>query len=161
MKWFAFPAALLVFATTAAFADTLPDRVRAEASRLLGQVDAVKAAASARPALKPAALSPTLVGDLQRLGMSASRLSLQIDKAGGPADLRCIFRGMAEETDRHIVAASSAATGAQQAVALDRLSHVLKDAVEIAPAASATQALTKTAAVQRATAATCRAIGEF
>ena len=45
--------------------------------------------------------------------------------------------------------------------ALDRLSPGLKDAVEIAPAASATQALTKTAAVQRATAATCRAIGEF
>ena len=50
MKWFAFPAALLVFATTAAFADTLPDRVRAEASRLLGQVDAVKAAAPRIPA---------------------------------------------------------------------------------------------------------------
>ncbi|MDP3738444.1 MAG: hypothetical protein Q8R02_13705 [Hyphomonadaceae bacterium] len=158
MKWFAFPAALLVFATTAAFADTLPDQVRAEASRLLEQVNGMKVVASSRPALKPAALSQVLVIDLQRFGMSASRLSLEIDKTGGPTDLRCIFRGMAEETDVQLKAASNAATGAQQAVALDRLSHMLQDAVEIAPAVGSQ---TKTAANPKVAAATCPAVRDF
>lgn len=161
MKRFAFTAALAVFATTVAFADTLPDQVRSEASRLLKEVDAAKAVAAARPALKPQPLVPVLVMDLQRFGLSASRLSLDIDKAGGPVDLRCIFRGMAEETDVQLTAASVATTGAQQAVALDRLSHMLKDAAEIAPSASPARAQTKTAATQKAAAATCPAVRTF
>ena len=155
------PAALLfmafvVVATTAAFADTLPEQVKADAARLLRSVDDAKAAAAARPALKPAPLAPALVGDLQRFGMSASRLSLEIDKRGGPMDLRCIFRGMAEETDVQLKAVSAASTGSQQAAALDRLSHMLEDAVEIAPAVGSQ---TKTAAKPSSAAAqTCPAI---
>ncbi|HEV7692076.1 MAG TPA: hypothetical protein VGO52_14665, partial [Hyphomonadaceae bacterium] len=76
----------------------------------------------------------------QRFGMSASRLSIEIDKSGGPVDLRCIFRGMAEETDNQLKAAAAAETGTQQVVALDRLAHMLKDAVEIAPAVGGTSA---------------------
>jgi hypothetical protein len=159
MKRFAFTAALAVFATTVAFADTLPDQVRSEASRLLRQVDAAKAVATARPALKPQPLAPVLVTDLQHFGMSASRLSLDIDKAGGPVDLRCIFRGMAEETDNQLKAANAATTGDQQAKALSRLSHMLKDAVEIAPAAGGAHAQTKAAAKTAAT--TCPAVREF
>jgi hypothetical protein len=40
MKHFAFSLALLVIGATAAFADTLPQQVKSEASRLLTQVDA-------------------------------------------------------------------------------------------------------------------------
>ncbi len=40
--------ALAVVATTAAFADTLPEQVKADAVRLLKSVDDAKAAASAR-----------------------------------------------------------------------------------------------------------------
>jgi hypothetical protein len=154
------PAALLLMAlavavTTAAFADTLPEQVKADAARLLKSVDDAKAAASARPALKPNPLAPALVGDLQRFGMSASRLSIEIDKTGGPVDLRCIFRGMAEETDNQLKAVSAASTGSEQAAALDRLSHMLKDAVEIAPAVGSQ---TKTAASKPAAASTCPAI---
>jgi hypothetical protein len=156
MKRFAFSLALAVVATTAAFADTLPDQVRAEASRLLTQVNSAKAAASARPALKPQPLTPALVGDLQRFGMTASRLSLEIDRTGGPTDLRCIFRGMAEETGAQLNAAAAAQTGTQQAQALDRLSHMLKDAVEIAPAVGGSLTQTKTAASTKPAAAqTC------
>jgi hypothetical protein len=158
MKRFAFSLAIVVVATTAAFADTLPDQVRAEASRLLKQVDGAKATASARPALKPQPLEPALVGDLQRFGISASRLSIEIDKTGGPVDLRCIFRGMAEETDNQLKAAAAAETGTQQAVALDRLAHMLKDAVEIAPAVGGTSAQTKTAASTKPAAGECPAV---
>ncbi len=43
--------------------------------------------------------------------MSASRLSIEIDKTGGPVDLRCIFRGMAEETDNQLKAACGVLDG--------------------------------------------------
>ena len=159
MKRFFYPAALAVLAATAAFADTLPSQVRSEASRLLVQVNAARDAAQAKPILKPAQLSPALVTDLQRFGLSASRLSLEIDNRGGPTDLRCIFRGMAEETDKQLTVASAAATGTQQAQALSRLSHMLSDAVEIAPAADALSTQTKTAASGKPAAAnSCPAV---
>lgn len=123
----------LAFASPAA-ADTLAQQVQAEASRLLLQVKSAEIAANAKPSAKPAPLSPTLVADLQRFGLAAVRLSGEIDKAGGPKDLRCIFRGMAAETDNQLKAASDAMTGAAQAKALSRLNHMLSDAVLIAPA---------------------------
>src|SRR5262245_25858353 len=153
MKRFFYPIALVVLAATTAFADTLPSQIRAAASRLLVQFHAARDAAEARPILKPTALSPVLVADLQRFGLSASRLSLEIDQRGGPTDLRCIFRGMAEETDKQLTAASAASNGREQAEALGRLSHMLSDAVEIAPAADAPAGQTKTAAGSKPTAA--------
>jgi hypothetical protein len=158
MKRFLYSTAVVILATTAAFADNLPKQVGAEAARLLVQVEAAQKTANARPALKPAPLPPALITDLQRFGLSASRLSLDIDRHGGPADLRCIFRGMAEETGKQLGAVSSAATGAQQAAALSRLSRMLADAVEIAPAA----VQKPTAAnVQSAAANSCPAVREF
>lgn len=117
-----------------AAADTLAQQVQAEASRLLAEVRSAETAARARPSAKPAALAPALVADLQRFGLVASRLSVEIDQAGGPADLRCIFRGMAGETDKQLKAAAAAANGTAQAAALSRLGHMLGDAVLIAPA---------------------------
>src|SRR5262245_19774311 len=129
MKRFILPL-ILAFIALPASADTLSQQVQAEASRLLAQVSTAEAAAKARPAVKPSPLSPVLVGDLQRFGLTASRLSIEIDKGGGPTDLRCIFRGMAEETDNQLKAAAAAKTAGDQAVALGRLGHMLKDAVE-------------------------------
>jgi hypothetical protein len=155
-------AALVLLIAPAAFADGLSKQVGAEAARLLVQVDAARKAANARPALKPAPLAPALVTDLQRFGLSASRLSLEIDARGGPADLRCIFRGMAEETGKQLSAASLATSGAEQAAALSRLSHMLSDAVEIAPAMDAPGAKTKTAAgAGPAAANSCPVVRDF
>jgi hypothetical protein len=138
MKRLILPIAFAVFVALPAWADTLAQQVQAEASRLLAQVSSAEAAAKARPGMKPAPLSPALVGDLQRFGLTTSQLSVEIDHRGGPVDLRCIFRGMAEETDVQLKAAAAAATGGDQAVALGRLTHMLKDAVEIAPAVGGT-----------------------
>jgi len=125
---------LALLAALPASADTLADQVRAEAARLLAQVTTATNAAKARPAAKPDPVAPALAADLQRFGLAASRLSVEIDQRAGPTDLRCIFRGMAEETDKQLAAAGSAATGAVQAQAYARLTHMLKDAVDIAPA---------------------------
>lgn len=134
MKRFAVLLSLAVFLSQPASADTLADQVRAEAARLLVQVNAATSAAKARPTARPEPVAPALAADLQRFGLAASRLSVEIDKRGGPTDLRCIFRGMAEETDKQLTVAGGASSGAVQAQAYARLSHILKDAVEIAPA---------------------------
>ena len=155
--------AIAAGAVLPAAADTLPEQVRTEAARLQMQVDAAGTAAKARAGLKPATLAPALVGDLQRFAVAASRLSLEIDQRDGPKDLRCIFRGMAEETDVQLNAASVATTGTAQSVALSRLSHMLKDAVEIAPAVGGATALqAKTAAnLKSAAAGKCETVRDF
>jgi hypothetical protein len=141
--------ALALLLPSPAAADTLAQQVQAEASRLLAEVRSAETAARARPSAKPATLAPALVADLQRFGMAASRLSIQIDSAGGPADLRCIFRGMAGETDKQLNAAAEAANGTAQAAALSRLGHLLSDAALIAPAVEgAARPATKIATAQ-------------
>jgi hypothetical protein len=128
--------ALMVATAPAAWGETLAKTVEADAARIGQVVETARKAALAKPTLKPQALSPALVLDLQRFGLNASRLALEIDQGGGPADLGCIFRGMAEETDVQLKAVAAASTGAAQADALKRLSAMLRDANEIAPAVS-------------------------
>jgi hypothetical protein len=132
--------------------------IGAEAARLNQQVKAAQSEAARRPALKPAALDAALVQDLQIFGMNASRMALDISARGGPQDLGCIFRGMAEETDVQLGAAASAVNGTQQAAALDRLSRMLRDAEEIAPAA--VKAIAASPKGPAAT-ATCPAVKSF
>lgn len=162
MKRLLAPLAIALCPVLPACADTLPEQVRAEAARLLVQVNTAQAAAKAKAGLKPAALAPEMVGDLQRFGLAASSLSVEVAQRGGPTDLRCIFRGMAEETDVQLKAASAAPTGTAQSQALSRLSRMLKDAVEIAPAVGGGGAQTKTAANTRSAAAKqCEAVRDF
>ena len=150
--------ALALTAIAQAHADTLAVQVKTEAQRLLVDVSAAEAAAKVRPGAKPPMVAPVLASDLQRFGLAASRLSMEIDQRGGPTDLRCIFRGMAEETGKQLEAATQAKTGADQAKAYARLTHMLKDAVEIAPAAAGN---TRAASSARAAAATCPASKDF
>jgi hypothetical protein len=155
MKRLAILLAMALLTASPAHADPLADQVGAEAKRLLAQVIAAQNAASARASARPQPIAPTLTADLQRFSLAASRLSTEIDQRGGPADLRCIFRGMAEETSKQLTAASSARTGADQAKPLARLSHMLKDAVEIAPAVGGKATA---ASSSRAAAAQCPAV---
>lgn len=144
-----------------AAADTLAQQVQTEATRLLAQVKTAEASARARPSAKPAALAPALVADLQRFGLAASRLSIEIDQRGGPADLRCIFRGMAGETDAQLKAAAEAANGTTQAVALSRLEHMLGDAVLIAPAVGGAGQIEAAANAKSAAARQCQIQRDF
>jgi hypothetical protein len=159
MKRYAVLFSLALLTGLPASADTLADQVRAEAARLLAQVNAAEAAARAQPAAKPQAVTTALSADLQRFGLAASRLSVEIDRRGGPTDLRCIFRGMAEETDKQLAAAGGATTGADQAKAYARLTDMLKDAVEIAPAVGGMPPVKAGAA--RASATQCPALRQL
>lgn len=156
-------AAIVLMLAGPAQADTLADQVKMEAQRLLAQVSAAESAAKARPGAKPPVVAPALVSDLQRFSLAASRLSVEIDQRGGPTDLRCIFRGMAEETGKQLDAAAKATTGGEQAKAYGRLTHMLKDAVQIAPAVGgpATGGSVTAASSVRAAAATCPASRDF
>ena len=107
-------------------------------------------------------VAPALVSDLQRFSLAASRLSVEIDQRSGPKDLRCIFRGMAEETAKQLDAAAKATTGGDQAKAYARLTHMLKDAVEIAPAVGGSAGGGNATATGSArAAATCPASKDF
>ncbi|OYW42198.1 MAG: hypothetical protein B7Z38_05780 [Rhodobacterales bacterium 12-64-8] len=153
--------ALAALLALPAAADTLAQQIQTEASRLLLQVKSAEAAANAKPSARPAPLSPALVADLQRFGLAAVRLSGEIDKAGGPKDLRCIFRGMAAETDNQLKAASGATNGAAQAKALSRLNHMLSDAVLIAPAVGGPAQVRAAANARSAAAQQCEISRDF
>ena len=154
--------AVALIAIVPAHADTLAEQVKTEAQRLLVQVSAAESAAKARPGAKPPVVAPALVSDLQRFSLAASRLSVEIDQRSGPKDLRCIFRGMAEETAKQLDAAAKATTGGDQAKAYARLTHMLKDAVEIAPAVGGSAGGGNATATGSArAAATCPASKDF
>jgi hypothetical protein len=133
---FTLPGLTIMAALVAPFAcaETLAEAVRADALRLQPQIEAAQRHAAQRALLLPAPLRSDLVSGLQIFGLNAARLAADLDSSGGASDLRCIFRGMAEETDVQLNAIASAKTGAQQAEALRRLSGMLRDATEIAPA---------------------------
>jgi hypothetical protein len=125
----------------------LPGWIAREARRLDAEVAKAQRTAGLLPSLKPPALATGLTPDLERFGLEASRLSVEIDKAAGAVDLRCIFRGMAEETDNQLKALGAAKTGRDQSAALDRLDHMLKDAAQIAPVAGRLLAGDKSVAI--------------
>ncbi len=69
--------------------------------------------------------------ELARFSVTASRLARWIDAEGGPADLGCIFRGMADESEAQLGALESG----RKDVAIDRLTLMFSDA-ELISAAS-------------------------
>ena len=127
-------AVALLIAVPGAAGETLSRSVETRAKELLPQVSVLQQSAARRAALPAAPLDPALVSRLEQFALDTSLLSRDAD-AAGVIDLRCIFRGMTEETGVQLEAASKARTGAEQAAALARIVHMLKDAAEIAPAA--------------------------
>ena len=111
-------------------------RLQTQAALLLDNARISLDTALSAPALAPPDLSPAFVAGLQAFGLAASRLSLEIENAGGPQDMRCIFRGMAEETGAQLDAMMLAHTGADQAAALERIVSMLDDAKLVARAAA-------------------------
>ncbi len=159
MKRLAAILAIALFAAAPASADTLASQVGAEAARLLSHVSTAEKAARSKPSAKATQLAPELQSDLQRFGLTARRLSSEIDQLGGPTDLRCIFRGMSDETSKQLTAAAAAKSNADQAMVLARLVHMLKDATEIAPAVDDGKATAANSS--RAAAVQCPAVKKF
>ncbi|WP_417492518.1 hypothetical protein [Maricaulis sp.] len=93
--------------------------------------------AAARPGApaSPIDLDDPLQYDLDQFSADAMRLSRAIDEAGGPIDLRCIFRGMSGDAASRLEALNAAETAAEQARVYREISALMHDAAEIAPAA--------------------------
>lgn len=121
------------------FADAHDSRVfGVNASTLLETAKAAQYTALNYPSLEAPDLSSEFIIDLQRLGISAARLSREIREINGPEDFQCIFRGMAKETGDQLNAISNAATGADQADALKRIISMLDDAIMVSEATALT-----------------------
>ncbi len=106
---------------------------------LLAAKDA-EARAQAYPSLDAPVISDDFIVYMQRFGLSASRLSNVMERANGPVDMQCIFRGMAKETGDQLLAISRAKTGFEQAEALNRIVSMLDDAALVSKAAERTLA---------------------
>ena len=106
------------------------------AARLGSEAAARSQAAAQRPAAPahPLDIEDPFSFELEQFSVEALMLSRQVDAAGGPVDLRCIFRGMSRDTQARIDAINAAETAAEQAHIYAGLADLMRDAAEIAPA---------------------------
>ena len=70
---------------------------------------------------------------LERFAVDAARLSRHVEETGGPGDLRCIFRGMAEDSQRHLEHLLTEQSGSDRARTYQDLAGLMSDARLIAP----------------------------
>jgi hypothetical protein len=108
----------------AEIADTLREEARARA-----ELAATRPAAPATPL----DIEDPFFFELEQFSADAMRLSRAIDEAGGPLDLRCIFRGMSNDAATRLDALNSVETAAEQARVYRAIVDLMRDAVEIAP----------------------------
>lgn len=106
------------------------------AERLGAEAAARSQTAAQRPAAQahPLDIEDPFAFELEQFSVEALMLSRRIDAAGGPVDLRCIFRGMSADAGARMEALNDAETAAQQAHIYAGLADLMRDASEIAPA---------------------------
>ncbi len=128
---------LILLTSLAATAQAGPGSDFAEFAQRLGAEATVRSRdAAQRPAAPatPLDIEDPYSFELDQFAAEALMLSRQIDAAGGPVDLRCIFRGMSQDTESRIEAINTAETAAEQAHIYAGLADLMRDAAEIAPA---------------------------
>ena len=130
-----------------------------DAAELAGLAEALKAEAAARAdALKsaPAAPAPSpdpgdgFVTDVERFALGAMRLSRAIKAQGGPADLKCIFRGMSRDASARLETLDEAETRADLSRAYTAYAALFEDAAIIAADPDAGAAAPATCAAEEA-----------
>ena len=92
--------------------------------------------AASRPAApaQPLDIEDPFYFELEQFSVDALRLSRAVDAAGGPTDLRCIFRGMSSDAAARLEALNQSDTSAEQARVYRAIADLMRDASEIAPA---------------------------
>lgn len=108
---------------------TFAGDIRTEAA-LRAQLAASRPAAPA----EPLDIEDPFYFELEQFSVDALRLSRAVDAAGGPTDLRCIFRGMSADAADRLEALNQSDTSAQQAHVYRAIAGLMRDASEIAPA---------------------------
>ncbi len=79
------------------------------------------------------ALSGEFARRIDQFSDLATGLVVRLDAKGGPKDLRCIYRGMAEDAKRRLAALQRAQNAGAQAVILNGLGALFSDAREVTP----------------------------
>ena len=125
------------FGGLASAADIFTDFQSFDAQAQTLQVLAEQAAnnASAHPFAPPEgfALSGEFARRITAFSVRAAALSARIDAMGGPRDLRCIYRGMAEDAKKRLTALHHAKNAGEQAVVLKDMGALFMDASEVTP----------------------------
>ncbi|MEO1039290.1 MAG: hypothetical protein AAFX09_07065 [Pseudomonadota bacterium] len=128
------PAALLMLSPGMAAAQSLADTLSQASGELrvsaLQRADALRVGPTA-PAVE---LTPTdgFVVQAEDFSLQALQLSRSIEAANGPADLRCIFRGMSADAGAQLDTLFNAQTRADQARVYLAMASLFEDAERIA-----------------------------
>ncbi len=131
--------ALIVLSAAApAVADDLLDALknfRTQAQDLAKDAKSASVAARAKPFAPPVGftMASKFAHGIADFSDLAADLSAKIDAQGGPTDLRCIYRGMAEDAKQRLTALQSAANAGAQAIVLGDMQALFEDAVDITP----------------------------
>jgi hypothetical protein len=109
----------------------------ARASELQSDVQERRVVAEAYPAQRApdVAADDTLFSGLSAFSAQAMRLSLVMERRSGPEDLRCIYRGMAQDALTHRQALVNAEIRADRIQVFNDLEYLLQHATEIGPIA--------------------------
>lgn len=83
--------------------------------------------------------SPSYLADLTEFSSDSMRLSEALRAGEAPADLPCIFRGIAEDAMVHAAELQQATTPAEEANAFAALNALLDDAILLAPMAASAE----------------------
>ena len=132
-----FATALLLAAAATAAAQAGPGSDFAEFAQRLRTEAAARSQTAAQTPAAPAAplgIEDPFSFELEQFSVEALMLSRNIDAAGGPIDLRCIFRGMSADAGARLDALNAAETAAEQAHIYAGLADLMRDAAQIAPA---------------------------
>jgi hypothetical protein len=110
-------------------------RFNAQAQVLETQTQSAALKASAHPFASPDgyALSSKFSKNISDFSTLATDLVIHLDAKGGPKDLRCIYRGMAEDAKLQLLALQNAKNAGAQAVILNEMSALFSDASAVTP----------------------------
>ncbi len=115
------------------FNDFQAFNAEAQALQILSEQAAKKARAHPFAPPKGFALSGEFARRIDAFSTHAAALSARIDAMDGPKDLRCIYRGMAEDAKKRLTALHHAKNAGEQAVVLADLDALFMDASEVTP----------------------------
>ncbi|MFP4520116.1 MAG: hypothetical protein ACLFQ5_11750 [Oceanicaulis sp.] len=127
-------AALVLAAATALSAHADAARVQALAASIAAEAQSRAQAFQANPAAPAEAPAPgdPLLSELTEFALAARALSQHIEETGGPADLRCIFRGMSGDVEDRIAALDAAETRADMSRAYGEIARLAGQAERLA-----------------------------
>ncbi len=130
-------AASIALVLTSGAASAGPGSEFAAFAETIGQTAQARSREAARRPAAPATpldIEDPFSFELEQFVLEAMLMSRRIDEAGGPIDLRCIFRGMSADASSRLEALNAAETAAEQAHIYAGLADLMSDASEIAPA---------------------------